>query len=233
MRDLLLSIIQRIASSDGSEADFEALRQALCSDEGRSLLQEGKYNVHIGEGQDIHVGDRIYNISEINNELIRAIAVEIQRQFREVDRQSLERLDFQVYLRSLVETYQEWWQRYTLTEAIGRSQQKEEKTERDRPVFDFGLMVQTVQKETETSEFQQEGEAEKEKIERLPVLEGIHKYADDHAGLIHCKKRKICSTWLASSRRAAVSEVSPFSRSKLIVMERNSEALSKAFESRP
>ena len=53
------------------------------------------------------------------------------------------------------------------------------------------------------------------------------------AGLIHCKRRKIFSTWLASSRRAAVTDLNPFSRSKLIVIERNSEALSKAFGLRP
>ena len=81
---------------------------------------------------------------------------------------------FHDYLRSVVSAYQQWWRLYTLTDATGRESQQ---VERDRPVFfDFGLMVQTVDKEKE--------EGEKEKIERLPVLEGICKYAAEHVLLV-------------------------------------------------
>ena len=52
--------------------------------------------------------------------------------------------------------------------------------------FDFGLMVQTVDKEKAESQ-KEKGEEEKEKkekIERLPVLEGICKYAAEHVLLV-------------------------------------------------
>jgi HEAT repeat protein len=60
--------------------------------------------------------------------------------------------------------------------------------ERDRispAFFDFGLMVQTVEppKAEQERELGQDGE-KKEKIERLPVLEGICKYAADHVLLV-------------------------------------------------
>jgi predicted NACHT family NTPase len=60
--------------------------------------------------------------------------------------------------------------------------------ERDRispAFFDFGLMVQTVEppKAEQERELRQDGE-KKEKIERLPVLEGICKYAADHVLLV-------------------------------------------------
>ena len=95
---------------------------------------------------------------------------------------NLEPIDFQPYLRSLIATYEKWWQRYTLTEAIG--QRKTQDTERPPP-FDFGVMVQTVpspgnRAAPEPIELQEN----QEKTERLPVLEGIRKYADDHVVLM-------------------------------------------------
>ncbi len=88
------------------------------------------------------------------------------------------------YLRSLVNAYQQWWL-YTLTDATGRESQRVEHGDRIAPAFfDFGLMVQTVDKEkVERQKEKEEGE-KKEKIERLPVLEGICKYAADHVLLV-------------------------------------------------
>ena len=85
-------------------------------------------------------------------------------------------IDFQPYLRSLIDTYQQWWQLYTLTEAVGQTQPQQ--AERPAP-FDFGLMVQTVAKKEDDAQ-----QPSEEKTERLPVLEGICKYADDHVLLI-------------------------------------------------
>lgn len=90
---------------------------------------------------------------------------------------------FDGYLRSLVSAYQQWWRLYTLTDATGRESQR---VEHDRPAFfDFApvleLMVQTVEppKADQERELEQEHE-KKKKIERLPVLEGICKYAGHH-----------------------------------------------------
>ncbi len=90
---------------------------------------------------------------------------------------------FDGYLRAIVNTHQKWQEWYTPTDATGKDSSQ---VERDRPAFfDFGLMVQTVEppKAEQERELEQDRE-KKEKIERLPVLEGICKYAADHVLLV-------------------------------------------------
>ena len=88
------------------------------------------------------------------------------------------------YLRSLVNAYQQWWRLYTLTDATGRESQRVERDRIAPAFFDFGLMVQTVDKEKVESQKEKGEEEKKEKIERLPVLEGICKYAAEHVLLV-------------------------------------------------
>ncbi|MFQ4139925.1 NACHT domain-containing protein [Nodosilinea sp. PGN35] len=94
----------------------------------------------------------------------------------------LNRFEFDVYLRSLVATYEKWWEHYTLTDAIG----KVEQVQTEQPsIFDFGLMVQTVTKDREPTDPESTSlQKDKEKTECLPVLEGIRKYADNHVLLV-------------------------------------------------
>nr|MDJ0675335.1 hypothetical protein [Calothrix sp. MO_167.B42] len=83
-------------------------------------------------------------------------------------------LQFQTYLQSISDKYKYWWNIYTLTDAEGK---KREEKQFSSP-FDFGLIVETLQpKQTEKKQSQ-------EKIERLPVLEGIRKYASKHVLLV-------------------------------------------------
>lgn len=90
--------------------------------------------------------------------------------------------DFKAYLQSLVATYEQWWKLYALTDAVGQIREPEE--EQLSP-FDFGLTVQAVSKEREhTSSGSGSSQVKREKTERLPVLKGIRKYADDHVLLI-------------------------------------------------
>ncbi|MGB0562352.1 MAG: NACHT domain-containing protein, partial [Spirulinaceae cyanobacterium] len=94
-------------------------------------------------------------------------------------------IDFQPYLQSLIanEKYQQRWGFYTPTDAIGKIQPPQAS-----PGLDIGLMVQLLQpkqREDEPGSAQEEPEQEeKEKIERLPVLEGIRKYAAEHVLLM-------------------------------------------------
>jgi Effector-associated domain 10/Protein of unknown function (DUF1257)/EVE domain len=53
------NILKRILNGTQTELDIEALRQYL-DDGGIQNFQAGKYNVNIEQGQDIHIGDRIY-----------------------------------------------------------------------------------------------------------------------------------------------------------------------------
>ncbi len=74
--DELNTIIERIASGTRTATDVEALRVAL-SDRNQDLLQLGKYNVNIGQGQDIHIGDRTY--VTWNDEAIQALIEVVQK----------------------------------------------------------------------------------------------------------------------------------------------------------
>ncbi|NEP59398.1 MAG: hypothetical protein F6K31_20680 [Symploca sp. SIO2G7] len=74
--------------------------------------------------------------------------------------------------------YVRWWKVYTLTEVVGKEQQQQEKTPL---LFDFELMVQTVEREQEKRDREK-----KEEKERLGVLEGLRKYAGEHVLLRSC-----------------------------------------------
>ncbi|PZV14358.1 MAG: hypothetical protein DCF20_13265 [Pseudanabaena sp.] len=92
---------------------------------------------------------------------------------------------FDGYLRSIVNTHQKWQECYTPTDAKGKDSAKVERDRIAPAFFDFGLMVQTVEPSKAEQERELEGDREKEeKIERLPVLEGICKYAAEHVLLV-------------------------------------------------
>ncbi len=84
-------------------------------------------------------------------------------------------LNWRRYLESLCTTYAQWWQVYTITDVVGHHRVEAEPSPL---LFDFGLMVQTVERDRE-----ERGKAE-EKIERLSVLEGLRKYASEHVLLV-------------------------------------------------
>ncbi|BAY10565.1 HEAT repeat domain-containing protein [Calothrix sp. NIES-2098] len=77
-------------------------------------------------------------------------------------------VDFQHYLESVCDTYQHWWQKYTITDVEGR---------RQNSPFE-GLMVATVSPKQDNR-----GDTQ-EKTERLPVQEGLRKYAENHVLLV-------------------------------------------------
>ena len=72
--DDLLAIIGRITSHNHSDDDLAVLRQAI-NKSSKDTLQIGKYNVNIGSGKDVHIGDKIYQGADA--EAIREIIQEI------------------------------------------------------------------------------------------------------------------------------------------------------------
>jgi predicted NACHT family NTPase len=90
-------------------------------------------------------------------------------------------IDFQPYLHSISNHYAQWWQLYTLTDAETKAQQKSEPQPWTTP-FDFGLMVQTVQRDRPMAVDASglESQSPKDKPERFPVLEGIRKFVKEH-----------------------------------------------------
>ncbi|MEO0935615.1 MAG: NACHT domain-containing protein [Cyanobacteria bacterium J06641_2] len=88
-------------------------------------------------------------------------------------------VNFNPYLKSIRETYAQWWDCYTITDVVG--EKRGEKKSRDNwrsamlspsPFFDFNLTVEKVKQK------------EEEETERLTVLAGLLKYANDHVLLI-------------------------------------------------
>ena len=74
----LSSIIDRIAGGKHTETDIAVLRQVLSAGDNRqATTQLGKYNVNIGQGQGIQIGDRTY--LELNYEAIQALIRAIQK----------------------------------------------------------------------------------------------------------------------------------------------------------
>ncbi|EGJ32019.1 MULTISPECIES: HEAT repeat domain-containing protein [Moorena] len=84
-------------------------------------------------------------------------------------------INWDPYLASIRNTYAKWWQVYTLTDVQGRKPKPQQQTPR---LFNFNLMVQTIKSE------QPQPDENREEIERLPVLEGLLKYATDHVLLV-------------------------------------------------
>jgi Effector-associated domain 10/CHAT domain len=70
----LNDILQRILDGTQTDTDVEDLRQWL-NNGGVQNLQIGKYNVNIGEGEGIHIGDRTYQgfDAEAIREVVRAV----------------------------------------------------------------------------------------------------------------------------------------------------------------
>ena len=72
-RNNLNNIIERILNGSQTKDDIDALLRLLnnAASDREVISQLGKYNVYIGEGQDIHIGDRTYYTW--NDEALRAL----------------------------------------------------------------------------------------------------------------------------------------------------------------
>ena len=84
--------------------------------------------------------------------------------------------EFQPYLNEIVHHYNKWSDWYTPMDAEGQEREQRSAT----PLFDFGLMAQTIVLKDEP----ELGDRSQPKIERLPVTEGLQKYAIDHVLLV-------------------------------------------------
>ena len=75
MNDELAAIFDRIANGQFTDADIASLQQFLESDDREVKAQFAKFNVNIGEGRDIHIGDRIYQGIDVEAiiEIVRSI----------------------------------------------------------------------------------------------------------------------------------------------------------------
>ncbi|MCC3473862.1 MULTISPECIES: NB-ARC domain-containing protein [unclassified Microcoleus] len=77
-QDDLSAIFDRIANGKETEGYLQALRELFRKYNCLDAVQLGKYNVNIGQGQDIHIGDRTY--VTWNDEAIQALIEVVQKQ---------------------------------------------------------------------------------------------------------------------------------------------------------
>ncbi|WP_427157309.1 NACHT C-terminal helical domain 2-containing protein [Aliinostoc sp. HNIBRCY26] len=98
----LNAILERIVKKQQTEADITVLRQSL-SGSGQIVSQQGKYAVNLGQGQNIHVGDRTYYgaDAELIREIIRSLLEELKTTgqfaaYKEQNQQSVDELVQQV-----------------------------------------------------------------------------------------------------------------------------------------
>jgi len=83
-------------------------------------------------------------------------------------------VDLNPYLNSLCNAYTQWWKFGTLKDVV---EPKGVESEPSTLPFEFGLMVQTVERDAQQR-------SKEEKIQRLSVLEGLRKYASEHVLLV-------------------------------------------------
>ncbi|NEP13952.1 MAG: hypothetical protein F6K14_27870 [Symploca sp. SIO2C1] len=70
-------ILERINSGNWNDSDTKTLQQLLQAGDRKTLEQLGKYNVKIGQGQDIQIGDR--NYYTWNDEAIQTLIEVVQK----------------------------------------------------------------------------------------------------------------------------------------------------------
>lgn len=73
----LQQILNRVEKGQQTDEDISFLRQLLLAGDRQVALQLGKYNVNIGQGRDIHIGDRIYQ--QWDEQAIQALVKAIQK----------------------------------------------------------------------------------------------------------------------------------------------------------
>ena len=74
-----LAILDRLKTGSLTAAEIELVRQLLMPGDTPDVVQLGKYSVYIAQGEDIHIGDRIYqgaNAEAIRN-IIRSVPKEL------------------------------------------------------------------------------------------------------------------------------------------------------------
>ena len=111
-------------------------------------------------------------------------------------------INWESYLRSIEETYAQWWTCYTITDVVGKTRQQQPQRNENPPLL-MGLTVRTVSEEREL----------KEKIEQFPVVEGLRKYAPEQVLLIgrpgSGKSTALLRLLLEETRKPPVERLAP------------------------
>jgi len=116
--DELDNTLERLVKCKQTEADIVNLCQVLrdivsgvASDQQQVVIQLGKYNVNIGEGKELQIGDRIY--AELNDGAIQALIAAIRETWRSPTLQEGIRLDKEWFSKHLQDAAKAAEPRYT------------------------------------------------------------------------------------------------------------------------
>ena len=71
------NVLNRIVAGEHTDADIAILRKVISSGDRQVASQLGKYNVNIGDGKEIHIGNCIYN--QWDDQAIQALLKAIQQ----------------------------------------------------------------------------------------------------------------------------------------------------------
>jgi HEAT repeat protein len=93
--DKIIALIEKSISHSLSDNDVAELRRVLLVSGQGNVLQIGKYNIHIEQGQNLHIGDHIYQGPDV--ETLRQVMREVQAEIAS-DRYAA---SLQEYFRSL------------------------------------------------------------------------------------------------------------------------------------
>lgn len=78
--DVLNALLERVKNGQTTEADVDTLHQWLSVDAERSVVQIGKYNINLEQGQNIQIGDRNYQGADA--ETIRELLQDVLQEYQ-------------------------------------------------------------------------------------------------------------------------------------------------------
>ncbi len=131
----LKQILNRVEKGQQTDEDMAVLRQRLLASDRQVVQQLGKYNVNIGEGKEIHIGDRIYQqwdeqaiqalVKAIQNVTWRCVASSTENDYTQVEIQSTGIGIIDKLAKQLTDVSQQFVMRYGLKLAFSHNQNQE------------------------------------------------------------------------------------------------------------
>ena len=201
------SLAELVAHIEGLIAANSHLAAALQTQQMQQDNRDGAkgFQTLVEDGGTVFIEGNHYHLSE--PEKFQAVLEAILKSFQAAETKTV---TFEGYLKSLVTTYEQWWKFYALTDVIGQDReqsasypfnfelmvkmapQERENTSSKADSLQVknlcspsleGPSLPLTEREN-TSSKADSLQVKREKTERLPVLEGLRKYAGEHVLLV-------------------------------------------------
>jgi WD40 repeat protein len=133
--EYIQQILHRVEKGQQTDEDITFLRQLLLAGDRQVVQQLGKYNVNIGQGEGIHIGDRIYQqwdeqaiqalVKAIQKVSWRCVASSTENDYTQVETQSTGIGIIDALAKNLTDVSQQFVMRYGLKLAFSPNQNQE------------------------------------------------------------------------------------------------------------